>query len=427
MKSFPCLSLSAGCLLAASVLTGCGTPLGNLKPGPVLPVTATPTFSPSPGTFTTTQIVSIADGTPNATIYYTTDGTIPTQLSPVYTTPIKLQSTKTVSAIAVVTGQVQSQIGYGAFDIDIPAPKYTFHNVAIVGGGFVDGVFFHPKLQGLMYARTDVGGAYRYLAGTDSQWTPLTDFVTASQNGALLGVESLGLDPSDPQRLYLGMGEYDGGSSPNGEFELSDDQGNTFTQVDAPFKMGANENGRFAGERFAVDPQLGTNLWYGTRDAGLYNSADRGMTWNPVKSFPVTATTGTTADPGAGVIFEAVCARERNGERRSDQDFLCRRIRSHHRSLCDQRRRHDVSSGGWPACRSVREFLRVEFGRQSLHHLQPGHALHLKLHQHRSARRDRGLRVEVHAAHGRGSGRRVDQHHAAQSECSLLWIQFGGG
>jgi hypothetical protein len=304
MKSFPYLPLVVCGILTASTLTGCGTGLGDLKPGPVLPVAATPTYSPASGTFTTPQTVTITDATAGATIYYTTDGTIPSQLSPVYTGPIKVIASKTISAIAVAAGQVQSQIGYGMFNIAIPAPKYTFQNVAIVGGGFVDGVFFHPGQQGLMYARTDVGGAYRYLVGTDTQWTPLTDFVTSSQGGTLLGVESLGLDPSDPKRLYLSMGEYDGSSSPDGEFELSDDQGMTFTQVNAPFKMGANENGRFAGERFGVDPQLGTNIWYGSRDSGLYESTDRGMTWTQNMGFPVTMTTGTAADPGAGVIFE---------------------------------------------------------------------------------------------------------------------------
>jgi hypothetical protein len=32
------------------------------------------------------------------------------------------------------------------------SPSYTFSNVKIVAGGFVDGLYFHPKSQGLMYA-----------------------------------------------------------------------------------------------------------------------------------------------------------------------------------------------------------------------------------------------------------------------------------
>jgi hypothetical protein len=39
------------------------------------------------------------------------------------------------------------------------AQSYTWQNVQIVGGGYVDGIIAHPAQQGLFYARTDVGGS----------------------------------------------------------------------------------------------------------------------------------------------------------------------------------------------------------------------------------------------------------------------------
>lgn len=41
------------------------------------------------------------------------------------------------------------------------------------GGGFVDGIVFHPKTEGLVYARTDIGGLYRGTSG--DSWTAVTD------------------------------------------------------------------------------------------------------------------------------------------------------------------------------------------------------------------------------------------------------------
>src|SRR5205085_2211908 len=42
---------------------------------------AMPTFSPAPGTYSSAQSVTIKTSAPNATIYYTTDGTTPTTTS----------------------------------------------------------------------------------------------------------------------------------------------------------------------------------------------------------------------------------------------------------------------------------------------------------------------------------------------------------
>lgn len=176
-------------------------------------------------------------------------------------------------------------------------PAYTFKNVQIVGGGYVDGIVFHPASSGLVYARTDIGGAYRYNTSTSS-WVPLLDFTTRA-NSSLIGVESIGIDPSDATRLYLGVGEYAESYGSNGAVLVSADQGNTFTQVALPIKLGSNDNGRGAGERIQVDPNLGTKLYLGSRNNGLYTSADRGMTWSPVSTFPVTAATS-----GVGVVFE---------------------------------------------------------------------------------------------------------------------------
>lgn len=61
---------------------------------------------------------------------------------------------------------------------------YTWSNVAIGGGGYVTGMEYNPKEEGLVYARTDIGGLYRRKKDTD--WEPLTDFLGRT-NGAISG------------------------------------------------------------------------------------------------------------------------------------------------------------------------------------------------------------------------------------------------
>jgi photosystem II stability/assembly factor-like uncharacterized protein len=186
--------------------------------------------------------------------------------------------------------------------------SYEWKNVRMVGGGFVPGYIFHPKEKNLLYARTDMGGAYRW-EESSKEWIPLLDWVSYEDYN-LLGVESLGLDPNDPDRLYLACGTYTDDKTPNGAILVSLDRGKTFKRVNVPFKMGGNENGRGNGERLAVDPNDGNIIYLGTRLNGLWKSIDKGMSWNQVKSFPNIVDTTSTLTPwgskyvlSSGIVF----------------------------------------------------------------------------------------------------------------------------
>ncbi len=188
---------------------------------------------------------------------------------------------------------------------------YTWKSVQIMGGGFVDGIIFHPTEKGLRYARTDMGGAYRWNEGS-KRWESLLDWVPYADLN-LMGVESIAVDPSDPDRVYLACGTYTNPATPNGAILRSHDRGKTFQRSDVPFKFGGNENGRGNGERLAVDPNDGNILFLGTRHDGLWKSIDTGATWNRVKSFPdITEPPDASPDPnpwiaaarrGAGIVF----------------------------------------------------------------------------------------------------------------------------
>ena len=74
---------------------------------------------------------------------------------------------------------------------------YSWKNVQMVGGGFVDGIIFHPTAKGVRYARTDMGGAYRW-NGQTKRWEPLLDWVPYEDSN-LMGVESMAVDASDSE------------------------------------------------------------------------------------------------------------------------------------------------------------------------------------------------------------------------------------
>lgn len=180
-----------------------------------------------------------------------------------------------------------------------PAPQpYTWKSVQIVGGGFVDGIVFHPTAKGVRYARTDMGGAYRWNDRT-REWEQLLDFVPYEDEN-LKGVESIALDPADPNRVYMACGTYTNANTPNGAILRSKDRGKTFERTNVPFKFGGNEDGRGNGERMSVDPNDGDILYLGTRLNGLWKSTDAAVTWNRVDNFPdVTETPQPTAPRGA--------------------------------------------------------------------------------------------------------------------------------
>ena len=88
--------------------------------------TPTVTFTPSPGTYASTQSVTLSDTDQNAKIYYTTDGTPPTVSSVVFSTPIQVATTKTIKAIAMDPALRDSNIASGLYTIQNPATSIDF-------------------------------------------------------------------------------------------------------------------------------------------------------------------------------------------------------------------------------------------------------------------------------------------------------------
>jgi hypothetical protein len=94
-----------------------------------LPTSAMPTFSVKAGTYTSAQVVTLADATKGSVIYYTTNGSTPSTASPKYTSPIKVTATETIKAAATATGYKSSPVASAEYVIGaeqtVAAPTFS--------------------------------------------------------------------------------------------------------------------------------------------------------------------------------------------------------------------------------------------------------------------------------------------------------------
>jgi N-acetylneuraminic acid mutarotase len=103
-----------------------------------LPSAATPTFSLAAGIYGSAQPLTISDTTPGATIYYTTDGSMPNSNSAVYSGQISVSSSETVAAVAIANGCSVSGLTIAKYTIGFPpaAAPYFYSS----GGTYTTGL-----------------------------------------------------------------------------------------------------------------------------------------------------------------------------------------------------------------------------------------------------------------------------------------------
>ena len=102
---------------------------------------------------------------------------------------------------SAVSGNTESSVTGDTSTTDnnqaTPQAQFTFSQVAMGGGGFVSGVFATSE-EGLYYARTDVGGAYRYNKDTQ-KWEAMSFDISEDDRG-LLGIDGLAFGENCPDR-----------------------------------------------------------------------------------------------------------------------------------------------------------------------------------------------------------------------------------
>jgi len=200
-----------------------------------------------------------------------------------------------IMAAVIATGVTQSN-----------AEAYDWGNVRFDGGGFMSAILPSPYQKDLIYARTDVGGIYRWDV-TKSVWVPLMDFISENDKG-LYGTEAFALDPNDPARIYVlaGTGYFSWGRT---AVLISKDYGSTWDTTYVGNKEGegilahGNGMGRQTGEKLAVDPNKSNIILCGSRTAGVFKSEDYGKTWNSLYKVATSSASGTSLNGVNGVAF----------------------------------------------------------------------------------------------------------------------------
>ena len=152
--------------------------------------------------------------------------------------------------------------------------SYEYHNAPIPGGGYVTGLLYHQQTPGILYARTDIGGVYRYETG-QKRWKSLIDHVTMEDLDECFPA-AIALDDRYPERLYIASGVESKGT---GKLSISEDYGETFRYMQIPTMVHGNLSGRGTGQRLVVDSQNSDTLYFASSKGGLLRTRDRGKNW----------------------------------------------------------------------------------------------------------------------------------------------------
>lgn len=193
--------------------------------------------------------------------------------------------------------------------VEVSDKPYQWNISEINGGGYVSGIVYNKSQEGLMYARTEKSGAFRYDAKS-GQWISISDFLTAEES-CYMSVESIATDNNEPNRVYMACGTLEGG---NGAVFSSEDYGATWNKYELSFPCGGDTAGRGGGERLVIDPNDSSIIYYGSRSAGLWKTSNYGKTWSIVPSFETTGNFAqNTADIGVmWIVFDEESGSEGN-------------------------------------------------------------------------------------------------------------------
>ena len=154
-------------------------------------IVATPVITPNGGYVYESQAITLSSATEGAKIYYTTDGTEPTENSTLYTGAFTLSASATVKAIAVKEDCNNSAVASSAFNVlkdgSTLTYQYRFKNVQKNGTVYY---FTYDATDGIGLS-TDVNAAALYTRGNGTTSGTYT-FQTADGNYLIFSGRNVG-------------------------------------------------------------------------------------------------------------------------------------------------------------------------------------------------------------------------------------------
>lgn len=162
--------------------------------------TAMVTASPSEGTYSGSQQVTLSSAAENATIYYTTDGSTPTRASASYSAPIAVAQTMTIKAMAVSEDYARSDIStfeYEIYEKEVPGVDKSALEKAVADAKAIDTMDYTEKSVAAL--NEALKAAEAVLADEKADQAAVSD-VMAALGIAVNGLEKVADKPTDPEK-----------------------------------------------------------------------------------------------------------------------------------------------------------------------------------------------------------------------------------
>lgn len=184
------------------------------------------------------------------------------------------------AAIAAAGGG--SLVGPAA-GINMPRWQFVGPTAISAGGnspwvGRINALTFEPGNSRTIYVGGANGGVWKSV-NNGTSWTAITDLEQGQS------ISEISIDTNNPNVVYVGTGDHNGGVAPGFGILFSNNAGNTWTNLD-PF----HSNFGFANIRTILinpdsfDPNIGrsSQLFVAATNSGVFRSDDGGTTWAQV-------------------------------------------------------------------------------------------------------------------------------------------------